>query len=257
MRNKKVYLSIACGLVLLWIVFLVLRSDVPDEPIVIYKATTPLSKQTDLRDTPPSKTTPDVKAAHTPTPETSEISETSEINISPVDFSQPFWGDDLPTETKTVSDKPNADVPVSPFGFGPYPEIPTGFPSNIKPIWTVSDETYSLSQETYGSEGMRNLELLARVLIKLWNDGNTGFVGGSINADGYVYPSYRDTAYVEYNSFIKPNGDLQWYISNITGLGGKVDITTKMLLSGEIPGVTLIEKRDGGINAYNYLSLNP
>ena len=164
--------------------------------------------------------------------------------------------EDLLTIDEMNFQEDNEDVAVSPFGFGPYPEIPVGFPSTITPIWTASDKDYRLSQEAYGSDGMRNLELLGRVLVKLWENGTTGFVGGSIDRDGYVYPSYRDTAHVEYDYFITPDGDQQWYISHITGLGGR-EVTPEMLSSGEIPGVTLIDKRDGGINAYNFLSLNP
>lgn len=44
MRTKKVYIAIMFGLVFLAIGFFVLRSDVPDEPIIMYKVTTPAER---------------------------------------------------------------------------------------------------------------------------------------------------------------------------------------------------------------------
>ena len=117
MRPQKVYLPTGlCLVLLLAIGFLALRSDVPDEPIKIYKATTPLPKQT-LRDKTPSPPNSDVHAENTPPAETAEA---SEINISPVDVSNPFLGGERPpTEAEPVSEEQKADIPVSPHGFGP------------------------------------------------------------------------------------------------------------------------------------------
>ena len=46
MRTKRVYISIVLGLVLLVTGFLALRSDVPSEPLKIYKAVAPQAKST-------------------------------------------------------------------------------------------------------------------------------------------------------------------------------------------------------------------
>ena len=46
MRTQKVYISIVLGLILLATGFLALRSDVPSEPIKIYKAVAPQAKST-------------------------------------------------------------------------------------------------------------------------------------------------------------------------------------------------------------------
>ena len=44
MRTKKIYVSIGVCLVFLAIGFIALRSDVPTEPIIIYKETTPIKR---------------------------------------------------------------------------------------------------------------------------------------------------------------------------------------------------------------------
>lgn len=59
--------------------------------------------------------------------------------------------DALISEGEQVSE----DVPVSPYGFGPYPEVPADFPFDAS--WT------DLPPE---------VELLTRVMIKAWNDGD-------------------------------------------------------------------------------------
>lgn len=55
-------------------------------------------------------------------------------------------------------------VRVSRFGFGAFPKIPTDFPSQN--IWNVVEKQF-----VHDPEGAKNLELLARVRIKLWTQG--------------------------------------------------------------------------------------
>ena len=125
MRTKKVYIPIVLGLVLLAIGYLALRSDMPEEPIVISKATTPLPKQMDLRDTPPSTPTPDVRADSTPITDT----ETSE-DITPIDVFQPIFSETDCTENINESEvsEDQTDYGVSPFGYGKYSSIPADYP---------------------------------------------------------------------------------------------------------------------------------
>lgn len=187
MRNKKVYIPIVFGLVLLAIGYIALRSDVPTEPIKIYKATTPLPKQTDIRDTTPSIPNSDVQAESTPTTET----ETSEVSgIKPVDLSQPFFGDESPLAEDFSEDQ--TDYGVSPFGYGKYPSIPADYPWT--PIWALSDED-RLHYSNNDSEMQRKLELMGRVGIKVWESERKDFRGISFS-NGRVYLNFPDTVYV-------------------------------------------------------------
>lgn len=230
MRNKKVYISIACGLVLLAIGYLALRSDVPEEPIVIYKATTPLPKQPAIRDITPSTPNPDVQADRTPATETSED---SEINISPVDLSHP--ADESPpaetAETETVSDE--SEIPVSPHGFGPYPDVPSDYFRT--PVWAYPDSEFTPGHE-----------LIDRVLIKLWKQGIYSY-GGSIE-NGRVYPVTRGTVYVKWK------GD---YISDYIGHPDDDDEQIISILEdkGMPTGITVLDYDTAGIDPYQFLNL--
>ena len=81
----------------------------------------------------------------------SPIDETSET----LDMADAFLPDDLVSEEELAE-----DMPVSPYGFGLYPEVPDGFPENFRPVWTWSEEK---RQDFSGS--FRNMELIHRVLV--------------------------------------------------------------------------------------------
>ena len=76
------------------------------------------------------------------------VDETSER----IDMADAFLPDDL-----VSAEAPAEDAPVSPFGFGPYPEVPADYP--IPPTW--EREGYN----TFSPDTQRELELLDRVLI--------------------------------------------------------------------------------------------
>ena len=230
MLTKKVYIPIGICLVLLAIGFLALRSDVRDEPIVIYKTTTPLAKQTVRRDTTLSTPAPDVQAARTPT---TESSEDLEINISPVDLSNPFLeGESPPTEAEPVSEEQKADIPVSPHGFGPYPDVPSDYFRT--PVWAYPDSEFTPGHE-----------LIDRVLITLWKQGIYSD-GGSIE-NGRVYPVKRGTVYVKWK------GD---YISDYIGHPDDDDEQIISILedAGTPAGITVLDYDTAGINPYQFLN---
>ena len=56
------------------------------------------------------------------------------------------------------------ELKASPFGFGAFPKIPTDFPDQN--IWNVVEK-----RSVHDPDGARTLELLARVRIKLWEEG--------------------------------------------------------------------------------------
>jgi hypothetical protein len=201
MLAPKYLLVIATLLILATpITFLVVtKVNVEPEVVKIYKTVTPIERQTTPLDTPatpdtmPTNQQTDAEALHRDDTETQEVDDN--INTEPVDFSDAFnESQELLDEETDQSDV--VDIPVSPFGFGAYPKIPSDYP--FTPIWAVSDEVHQSSQDNYGSTGMRNLELLSRVMIKLWSQGHRDLIGGSIDDNGNVYPVYRNTAYVTY-----------------------------------------------------------
>ena len=80
-----------------------------------------------------------------------------------------------------------------------FPEVPDGFP--MTPVWEKFPN--------YQKGDMQDHETLYRVLIKLWNQGDRGFVNGVIDHNnGKVYPLYPDVIYVKWKeSVIGPPDD--------------------------------------------------
>lgn len=138
---------------------------------------------------------------------------------------------DVPLKEKSNS--------VSPHGFGEYPKLPEGVPVN--PF--TGDETLEM-------------ELLKRVAIKAWNNGER-FEGASTNSlYDKIYLHYPNTIYVEYDEPIEePNGTIRIPITNVLGTGD-VRLTREQMDNGEIPtGINVLSLRDDGINPYSYLEL--
>ncbi len=193
MRNKKVYIPIVFGLVLLAIGYFALRSDVPTEPIVIYKATTPLPKQTDIRDTPPStrvnEMPPESKSLRS-----EALSEDTQRHMKSMDSPELLEDQDtLPVEPDIQQSErlPNVvDFKITPQGFPltPYWD----YPENEQNEWSYEDK------------------LLDHVLVKLWREeGTRNFVGGSIELDTRrVRPHYLNTLYVEWEEVEHPDGSM-------------------------------------------------
>ena len=74
---------------------------------------------------------------------------------------------------------------------GDFPKVPDGFPSDLTPVW--------IKFPNYQKGDMYTHEMIYRVLIKLWNQGDHGFVNGVYQEDnGRVYPLYRDVVYIEW-----------------------------------------------------------
>ena len=157
-------------------------------------------------------------------------------------------------ETKpnqNVAKLKNADQSsVSPYGFGNYPKVPKGFPKNIRIPWQWSEDTFN-----HVSADMRpNLELAARVLIKLWNQGETSITGAQVTEEHKVYPYYPNTAYVTYKEYELVDGTITNVITSYIGGPDLPDITEEMMISGNIPGVHLIDKEEGAIDALQFLN---
>ena len=103
---------------------------------------------------------------------------------------------------------------VSPFGFGPYPEVPSDFPRD--PIWEEVDMYEKINQ--HGRGMMQAIELMDRVLIKLWDQGRTATSASM--SKGRVYPGYPNTVFVRWNYIEEPDGAITRYAGRITSGAG-------------------------------------
>ena len=136
--------------------------------------------------------------------------------------------------TNTATDD-SEDVPVSPFGFGPYPEL-GDYPYKV--IWSNKDSP--------------GAELLTRVLIKLWNEGERNFRGGSTH-NGKVYPHYHDTVYVRITPIKNKDGKRIGQSTSITS-GPHVQYTRADILNPP-PGLRVLDLESSGIDPFQYLNL--
>ena len=172
-----------------------------------------------------------------------------DTNVSPIDetskvlnLSDAFLPDDLVSE-----EAPTEDVPVSPFGFGNFPEIPSDFPR--QDVWDYFWKLYDKDEQA-----AENYELINRVVIQLWKEG--GSAPGGVLKRGKVYPLDNNTAYITWKTAHGPNGETKRYISNLTTTP---DIARRYAEShfrkGLIPsGVNVIEHSEGGYNPYDFVN---
>ncbi|MYB92374.1 hypothetical protein F4054_02070 [Candidatus Poribacteria bacterium] len=159
-------------------------------------------------------------------------------------------------EVLSSTTEEKSEVRVSPYGFGPYPEIPEDYPGT-EPSWE-SD----LDSLGYSDSDKKDAELLSRVLIRLWADQGVGSrFGGSLDSKTKtVYPYYDNTIYVKRDVLRRDaNGKPISFSARIHAPGNMI-ITAEDLeifrLTGETPpGVRVLQLETDGIDAYQFLNL--
>ena len=160
----------------------------------------------------------------------------------------------LPDDFVSAEEAHAEEVAVSPFGFGPYPEVPTGYPTHLQPVWLWSEE----GQQRHTSSRLESLELMARVLIKLWNQGDRGF-NGVIRDDsnGKVYPLYKDIIYVTWAELKDDNGKIiGTYARNQLSSDKTQRISFRDHMEGKIPhNIQFMDLETSGIDPYMFLDL--
>ena len=174
----------------------------------------------------------DVAAAESNTP-------TAEIPIT--DTTQDNETTNIETNTDNgVIARATEPVRMSKHGFGPLPPIPLGAP--------IADfyENDSVQQE-----------LLGRVLVKLWNDGDRNIRGGWISGDTLkVYPHYDDVIYVKYGTeFNVLTGQYETKIIEATSSYENTGVVDAVVRGNVPSGYKLIDVNESGINSYEYLDL--
>lgn len=139
----------------------------------------------------------------------------------------------------------------SPFGFGRYPSIPPGFPLGVS--WQSPNHFFTVPEEIK-YQG----ELVDRVLIKLFNEGDREFIAGKWHK-GKVYPVYPNTFYVEINEKQIEGIDITAQTIRIIGPGGTRDIQKRLekalAIGKTIPGIKVLAINKYGIDPYDYLQI--
>ncbi len=142
-----------------------------------------------------------------------------------------------PVDIATPEQENTEEVEVSPFGFGPYPKVPEDFPGDYgrpgEVNWAYANHPSS--------------ELIIRVLIKLWTEGERNFLGGSTGPGGKVYPHYYDTVYVGIEK--TENGRVTH-----TKSGPFVDFDVDDI-DNPPPHIRILDLFTSGIDPYQYLNL--
>ena len=217
----------------------------------------------------------DLPEKPTPTPRLPEANRVPKVNLkgvksesenTPIESAQtPIIGmesesvDDVLAELRDeeeallTAEAVEKDRPLSPFGFGPFPEVPSDYPD--APIWE-EDPDWPDGDEEFGRDFMRSMELIERVLIKLWSQGHKVSSGSTHN--GLVLPHYPDSVYVEWGYTEEPDGTTTRYASGITsGPDVPVSVHDTIMEKGIIPsGITVLDRDLDGIDPYTFLNLN-
>ena len=166
-------------------------------------------------------------------------------------ISDPLVDDIDPVKTNTsTQSQETVDVRVSSHGFGPYPEIPSGYRAP-----NIFDKPLS-----------RNQELMMRVDVKLWQQGiRTEGIG--INYDtGLVYPTIRGTIYVTWSDFPLPDGSVEKVAQRLSGHPDTLDLLPRglsgfsdifvpkhIVFKKNIPSHITVLQHSEGINPYEFL----
>ncbi len=135
------------------------------------------------------------------------------------------------------------EVKVSPYGFGPYPEVPADYPSTV---------AWNRDMSGYPEELRPEAELLSRVLVKLWTEGEKNFRGGSTH-NGKTYPHYHNTVYVRFAEYREPDGKVVRYAAR--GKSGPDVVYTEADLLDPPPHLRILDLDSSGIDPYQYLDL--
>ena len=194
--------------------------------------------------------------------ETGDTQMSDATAVSPVDNASEM----LDTADASLPEEaPAEDVPVSPFGFGPYPEVPAaGFHGTPSWLWseefiTKLEDTMSYNLKVRGltfNDHLRISELFGRVGIKLFNEGRSFSGMTSLDQTGLFYPDEPDVVYVEWREVTEKNGEVRRYISS--ALGSAMSGLSIAAQQGYEPLPDWIEVRsyEDGIDPYEFLGLN-
>ncbi len=153
-------------------------------------------------------------------------------------------------QSETLSENAaESEVRVSPFGFGPYPEVPEGMLDSVgnpyRPIWDHPKFPNIMLPE--------EAELMSRVAIKAWQEGlhrNWIGIGG---ANDKIYFNYPNTIYVWYGEREEVDGTITRYFTRVKG---RTLSPEQMRLGIAPPGMRVLDGETEGIDPYAYLGIS-
>ena len=133
-----------------------------------------------------------------------------------------------------------------------FPEIPEGFPENLRPVW--------VQFPNYQKGDMYNHEMMYRVLIKLWNQGDHNFVNGVYrHNDNKVYPLYYDVIYAGWDEITveTPDGPIKQKLLT-HWLSTDKSFTPEEVITGvyatKYPGTEFVDFATAGYDPETFLS---
>ena len=250
---KRRSLYVAVGLVVLLCVslgaFLAWRANQPVEPKTVYVMPEPNPERAEVlkRMTQPPRQVYAPKASvneatDAPTDNTDDESSSQEIDLEDEHLESML----LAIDEETAARKSD------------FPPIPDGFlENNPEPVW--------LSVPGYQKGDMPEHEKLYKVLIKLWNQGERGFHGGTYDPKfAKVYPLYPDVFYVtwhEATAYDVDGNPLRQYKSIGTGFGMQhYEFTPVDFMKGtwktKYPNLKILDKNDYGYDPNVFLTTN-
>lgn len=151
-----------------------------------------------------------------------------------------FLGTEKPSP-ELLSQLRSQDELISPYGFGPYPELPTGFGPITWPRKSV------------------NSELMIRMEIALLNQGVP--VEGISMKNGLIYPIIKGVRYITWGE----TSDGRRYLRRSLGhpddgdylraLANEKEAEGEVLTQADVPHIKLVPMEEGGIDPYTFLDL--
>lgn len=158
-------------------------------------------------------------------------------------------------QVSTITEKAVfTEVRMSPFGFGPYPEVPKDYLQKLGPPSWMREIPNGIDVP---EQVLMNSELIGRVLVKLWIDGDTNIVGGSTDADGKVIPHYPNTIYVKITEKVNKDTGVIGRTFHMRGPPGTGQYHNHIIESRDVPSHITIVPWDNtvGIDPYTILNL--
>ena len=164
------------------------------------------------------------------------------LNVAPAATEQAEETEGTPNSDAELPLAESEAVPVSPYGFGPYPPLPAGWPADI---WPRQSATH---------------ELMMRVEIKLAHQGID--VRGSVMDNGLVYPMIPGTVHIKWEEYLGPPGIVR-YIAQMIGdpaacnrIEAIAEAKGDDFTEADIPSdIKIVPFEEGGIDPYEFLGL--
>lgn len=135
----------------------------------------------------------------------------------------------------------------SPYGLGPYPEIPPDFPRQN--VWDSLEKSYCAGRDVLGHE------LISRVLIKYWNQGKKTASGILSGDTGRVIPLWKDTVYVRWSELELEDGTTERYLGSYL-CHGSLGSYEESVENGTQPSwIKVVLEEEAGVDPYSFLGL--